>query len=248
MHKPVKYREASEASEIAPGDCPLLVLVRHAAYEAPTREPEAERRGRFDPPLSELGRAQAQALADRLTPVEIGLCFCSPLQRARQTAEILTARLRPTLALQVLDSLAEYDRGDLEHRFPGPTIHDQDLEAFWRNGDWKRWPNGETRDGFRARTDAALEKVCNSASDAALIVSHGGVINELLCALLGLGSGGPAVFNVGFSSVTIVQCSDDRARLLLLGDLWHLEDPVPATITRAADHRSRRSAVVAHTA
>src|SRR5262245_18130244 len=59
-------------------------LVRHAdAYAA--LGPLAE--GRIDPPLSELGMAQAELLADRLAPVPIHAVWSSDLRRARETAE-----------------------------------------------------------------------------------------------------------------------------------------------------------------
>ena len=39
--------------------------------------------------LNEVGRTQAEALAQRLTSVEIGAAYTSPLERTRETAEIV---------------------------------------------------------------------------------------------------------------------------------------------------------------
>ena len=49
---------------------------------------------RRDPPLSELGRAQAAALAARLAPIRFDRCLVSPLARAQETARALVDRSR----------------------------------------------------------------------------------------------------------------------------------------------------------
>jgi len=56
-----------------------LFLVRHA--EAAPGEPDALR------PLTPAGRATARALADELAPEHPDAVLCSPLLRARETAE-----------------------------------------------------------------------------------------------------------------------------------------------------------------
>jgi phosphohistidine phosphatase len=56
-----------------------IFLVRHA--EAASGEPDALRR------LTAEGRASARALADRLAPQTPDAVVCSPLLRARETAE-----------------------------------------------------------------------------------------------------------------------------------------------------------------
>ena len=64
--------------------------------------------GHRDPPLSRAGREQAAALAASLGTAIVAM-WCSPLLRARQTAEIVADALgvEPT----VLDDLIESDRG-----------------------------------------------------------------------------------------------------------------------------------------
>ena len=65
-----------------------IVLVRHG-------QPEWVRDGRnvVDPPLTELGHRQAEAMAERLADETFDAVFVSPLQRARQTAAPLYERL-----------------------------------------------------------------------------------------------------------------------------------------------------------
>ena len=61
-----------------PNDASMtFVIVRHAEKVAD---------GSKDPPLTEAGRARAQALAQRLSSVPVIAVYTTPLQRTRQTA------------------------------------------------------------------------------------------------------------------------------------------------------------------
>lgn len=224
----------TEDVETAPSRSQLLVFVRHGAI-ATDAPPETV----FDPPLSENGRAQAEAVGSRLTVLGIDACITSPLRRARETAEAIVGQLESAPSVEVVDSLAEYSRGDLEGVIrPEAKKLDSEFAKYWRDGDWEAWPNGDTREAFRARTDLAMAEVQGRGSGAFLVVTHGGVINELLCSLLGITRGGPTLFHPPVSSVTIVQSIAQQARLFLFGDLWHLEDAIPAVIAYAGERES----------
>src|ERR687894_1848010 len=98
-----------------------LLLVRHG-------ESRWNARGRWkgwaDPPLSDLGRAQAEAAAPAAAPVDA--VVSSDLQRARETAELMAAVLEVDDVLVETD-LRERDVGDftgltraeIEERWPG---------------------------------------------------------------------------------------------------------------------------------
>ena len=67
----------------------LMILVRHGATEANLANP-ARLQGRVsDPALSPTGRQQADAVATLLESVPLSAAFCSPLVRARETAQIV---------------------------------------------------------------------------------------------------------------------------------------------------------------
>jgi broad specificity phosphatase PhoE len=57
--------------------------------------------------LSALGRAQAEAVGERLRPEGVRLIAHSPLERAKETAEIIAAQLAPPPSLQVEPKLTE---------------------------------------------------------------------------------------------------------------------------------------------
>src|SRR5688500_5291684 len=70
-----------------------LVLGRHGSSVDPRANGGVELiDGRADPPLSDRGRRQARAVADRLASEDIGGIFVTPLRRTAETAEPLAAR------------------------------------------------------------------------------------------------------------------------------------------------------------
>jgi broad specificity phosphatase PhoE len=72
----------------------------------------------FDGDLTDLGRRQAQDLAERLAAPggdPVGRLVCSPLRRARQTADIVGLRLGLPVVME-LDELREVNVGDLDGR------------------------------------------------------------------------------------------------------------------------------------
>src|SRR6058998_2760365 len=77
-----------------------LVLVRHAEPDWET----ALRKG-ADPGLTALGRRQAADLAAHLQSLSLAAVYCSPLERARETAAAIAATQE--LAANVVPGLAE---------------------------------------------------------------------------------------------------------------------------------------------
>src|SRR5215510_3594254 len=87
-----------------------LYFVRHGESEANTQHVISNRESTFK--LTERGRNQAQALAEKMKDIPITAIFSSPILRARETAEILSQAF--DLPYQVTEALREYDCGILE--------------------------------------------------------------------------------------------------------------------------------------
>jgi probable phosphoglycerate mutase len=156
-----------------------LLLVRHGQSEW-----NAARRlqGQADIALSDLGHAQAAALAPVIAGFAPGRAVTSDLRRARDTAAELgfpQARLEPTLR--------EHDVGEWEGRHI-PEIVAENAEAYagWRAG--SHTPvGGEPWARFTRRvTDAIRAEAKRGACENILVVCHGGVVRALLHGLLGL--------------------------------------------------------------
>jgi broad specificity phosphatase PhoE len=159
-----------------------ILIARHGQSDW---NQEKRWQGHADRPLTERGREQAQALADRLSHIELDALYSSDLQRARDTAAVVAESQR--LELRQLPELREVDvgswsgltRAEAEERFP---------EGFtrWRDG-YPGWKDGET---YEAMTDRVLRAVDEIAAehegDRVLVVSHGGPIRAIHAAALGL--------------------------------------------------------------
>ncbi|NTU82524.1 MAG: histidine phosphatase family protein, partial [Chloroflexales bacterium] len=91
--------------------------------------------GSTDVPLSEAGQAQAEALARALRAVPLAAVYCSPLQRARDTAAPTASwhNLEPT----VLADLREMDFGAWEGRARAEIL-DMDGATY------ERWARNQT--------------------------------------------------------------------------------------------------------
>jgi broad specificity phosphatase PhoE len=143
----------------------------------------------FDGDLTGRGIAQAQRLAERLhaSASRHGLLVCSPLRRARQTAQIVSVRLGLPVAAE-LDDLREVNVGDLDGRADDDAWREYEATlAAWRNGQLsQRFPGGESGDELAARTRRALGAIAAGAGSAdAVVIAHGASIRAAVPALTG---------------------------------------------------------------
>ena len=100
-----------------------IYLIRHAHPDYPGGVKMCLGR-KNDLPLSTLGLAQAAALSQRFSNIPLEAVYTSPLLRAQQTAQAVSADRHP---LYVLDNLIELDGGQwdgltyeqLHARYPG---------------------------------------------------------------------------------------------------------------------------------
>jgi broad specificity phosphatase PhoE len=131
--------------------------------------------GHADPPLNEVGRAQAAELAKALAHEPLAAVYTSPLRRAFETAAIAAAPHHlepvPVEALREVDvgSWEGLTRAEVEHHFP-------DQYARWLEYE-QGWDDGETYEEMGLRAIAALFELA-AAHDGGriLAVSHGGPV------------------------------------------------------------------------
>jgi broad specificity phosphatase PhoE len=153
--------------------------------------------GRRDPPLSDLGRAQALVLAAAAREIGVVALWTSPLQRAAATAAVVSDATGAPVS--VLDGLAESDRGRWEGR-PVADLRRSDPErfaAFEAASDEFAFPGGESIADQVARTRRALNRVV-AGPQPALVVAHVGTIRA---AMLALGLRPPAEAEVAHAQI-----------------------------------------------
>jgi broad specificity phosphatase PhoE len=143
-----------------------LLLARHGETDW---NRELRIQGSSDIELNELGREQAEALADELSGVELDAIYASDLSRARATADAVAARrdlpvrLDPRLRERAFGTWEGLTREDIEARF---TPDDR--------------PDGETDEEVRARVLEAIRDISAAhPGEQVLVVSHGGALNAL---------------------------------------------------------------------
>ena len=112
-----------------------IILVRHGKS---TYNQERRIQGRLDKSiLTEAGRSSALQVSDTLSSIAFDAAYTSPLQRAKETAEIILSRLTNPPQLQPTDKLMEIDLPLWEGMLRQDAI-DQFPEAYQQ---WQKQPD-----------------------------------------------------------------------------------------------------------
>ena len=193
-------------------DPPQLLVIRHGQTEW---SKVGKHTGLTDIALTDTGRAEARDAARTLEGWNLVHAYCSPLQRARETAEIVS----PACGVVIDPTLVEWDYGDYE----GETTP----QSRRRVPGWSVWTHpitgGESYDEVGARADAFLARFeAEVPTGNAVVFAHGHFLAILIARWCGLS----AVEGRRFALAT--------ATVSLLG--WHREDRV----IRALNHRVGR--------
>jgi probable phosphomutase (TIGR03848 family) len=135
--------------------------------------------------LSERGRAEAEDAARRLVGAGIAAIYASPLERTRETAEIVGRNL--SLPVTILDDLAELDFGEWTGKTFDEVRKDPRWPAWASYRSLSRIPGGETmREVQRRVVEAIMEMREQHPSEAVVVISHGDVIRAALVFALGM--------------------------------------------------------------
>jgi broad specificity phosphatase PhoE len=160
-----------------------LLLVRHGETIWNTQR---RYQGQTDVPLSDVGTRQAQFLAARLARESIDAVYSSDLQRAWQTARIVTQNSD----LNVLPEprLREMGFGVLEGlTFDEANSRFADIISTWLENYNQPPPGGEDMNVFSERVSAVLNDLQTKHDhQTILLVAHGGPLSELVRVVLGL--------------------------------------------------------------
>lgn len=199
-----------------------LYLVRHGQTDASRHNRFS---GRIDPPLNATGQAMAEALAARYgKPGAFAEIVCSPLLRARQTAEptARAAGLQPTLDEGLVEiAYGEWDgRAEDEVAAADPAR----FHAWAAHPGWVAPPGGESGADIAARALASVERIrARHADGKVLVVSHKATLRVLLCALVGVDVD---LFRARIAqkvcAVSVVDFTPSGPLLQTLGDTSHL--------------------------
>jgi probable phosphoglycerate mutase len=187
-----------------------IILVRHGQAENHLLNSMVG--GWSDVSLTELGLKQAESVAKRLVEELNGesKLYSSDLNRARQTAEIISESLDmvPIYAIELreLNSgiTSGMDRKEAEKylvKVKTPTL------------DWRPYPESESFGEFYTRVSTFMDKLIET-EDRVLIVSHGGAIQNIIRWWLGTPSSNhfKVEFETANASVTVLDTTQYNVR------------------------------------
>ena len=198
----------------------LLLLVRHAVTAATGSRLSGWLPGFH---LSEEGIRQGEAVASRLADLPVKAIYSSPLERCRETAELIAAHHRP--GVTVMDELGEIRYGDWQGRsFKVLYKTKAWVDLQQRPADF-RFPGGETLREAQTRGVGAIESLRpKHKSDLIVVASHADMIRLIVAAYLGLSLDLYQRMSIAPASVTALLLGDRIPHLLKLGDSGSLED------------------------
>lgn len=188
----------------------MLLLVRHGRTAA---NAGGLLLGRADPPLDELGRVQAAAIADALPAVSRAVA--SPLARARETAAALG------VPVEVDDRWIELDYGEWDQR----PIDEVDA------AEWARWrsdlgfapPGGESLLSLGQRVRAACDDLLEEARDSDVaVITHVSPYKAALAWALGVGDELAWRVHVAPAAISRIAVRATGPVVLSLGEVHHL--------------------------
>jgi probable phosphomutase (TIGR03848 family) len=167
--------------------------------------------------LSEEGRAQAERLAERLSVMPIDAIYCSPMERARETAEPLALKLG--LPPQTSEGLNEFDVGE----WAGRTFESLASDALWQRFNTHRSvtcpPGGELMLTLQARVVAEIERLRERHGDGMVaLVSHADTIRAALLYYLGMPLDHFLRIEISPASMTTLALEEGGPRLLKMNE------------------------------
>lgn len=180
-----------------------LFLIRHGET---TGDVEDRYGGSYDDDLTSRGQQQAEELAKKLADEGIQKIFCSPLARAKQTAEFVrietgaeVVELHDARERNHYGVLSGMTKAEAERDYPELVELVADKHSTVQGG--------ESYQDFGSRVESAFTELKNSNHDTIAVLTHGGVLRYIFRDILGLGE--IKVGDCGFAEFRVVDGSPE---------------------------------------
>ena len=199
-----------------------LIVVRHAET---TWNRERRMQGMTDTKLSDVGHAQAQALARRLVNEAFAALYSSDLSRARDTAHAIAQlsgrelTLEPRLRERAFGVFEGLTADEIRARYP------EEYACFASRDPDYEVPGGESARGFMQRCLSCLAQIAGRhAGEEVVVVTHGLVLDALYRAARDLDHGVQRPVPLINASLNFFSYGNDSWRLERWGDVDHLAE------------------------
>ncbi|MFC4587201.1 MSMEG_4193 family putative phosphomutase [Sphaerisporangium corydalis] len=170
--------------------------------------------------LSERGRAQAAALAARLTPLSLDAIVSSPLERCQETA-LAVLHGREGLKLESDDRFGECGYGE----WTGRPLKELAEDPLWRvvqqHPSAVVFPGGESLAGVQRRAVAGVRHWNAKLGENAtyMVCSHGDVIKAIVADAMGLHLDQFQRITADPASLTVIRYTALRPFILRVNDI-----------------------------
>lgn len=204
-----------------------LYLTRHGQTEWNL---ERRMQGWKDSPLTELGISNAKALGKHLEDVNFSEIYSSSVQRAARTAELVRGDRDIPIILD--ENLREIGVGDWE----GQVVEDikkncdEEYNNFWKKPHLYKRDNVETFQDVQNRAVKVVKEIIEKhkgTDDNVLIVTHTITLKSIMAYFEGRDIEKlwepPYIYD---TSLSLVEIDDEGAKILLHGDVTHLDELV----------------------
>lgn len=196
-----------------------ILVIRHGESEADILNVHE---GRADFNLTEKGHLQAQAMAEYVSAsYSVDKIYVSTLKRAVQTATHLSEKINVPIILD--EDLMEFNNGllaglsreEAAEKYPRIENLPIDQSVYGQ----------ESRVEFRNRAETALAKILaeNDKDATIVIVSHGGMINQLYHTFLKLPIESNSFFGTGDTGIHEWVVREKERYVLKANDLSHIQ-------------------------
>ena len=199
----------------------LLWLIRHGET---SWNAEGRVQGQTDVALSEVGHAQARALAGLLAARRFAALYSSDLQRVTQTAQPVASALG--MAMRLDPRLRERHYGMFETMTYAEVKirHPQEYARFRAHDPEFDFRGGEGLRVFFERSVACLTGIAaHHAGEQVLIFTHGGVLDMAYRHAKRLGLASKRDFEIPNAALNQIEIAGDDWNVLVWAERAHLE-------------------------
>ncbi|MQG66028.1 MAG: histidine phosphatase family protein [SAR202 cluster bacterium] len=196
-----------------------IILVRHGETMANKAQLVL---GTSDVPLTELGRGQAKAAAQKISLMEPSptILFSSPYQRAKETAGYISnvIGLNPIF----IDGLKEMNSGEMEGIKASKMVdkYPEYMKNWRRDHSTARPPGGETLEEVHSRAWKSILNIFNEYDEPlVVVVAHLFPIQGILCNVLGIKSNNFEKLVIDLGSLSSIEIQSHSYRLLRMNDI-----------------------------
>lgn len=203
-----------------------VILVRHGQT---LWNLEMKYQGHCDVALTDKGIRQAELAADRLAKEEISAVYASDLNRAFKTAQCIASK--HNLGVTAIPELREINFGDWEGMTfegisdPANSQWSEEMSKVFSHPGEAQIPGGETFHEVKERAMIALNKlVAAHPNQTIVVVSHGGTIRTVLCAILDIHLNNIWKIKQDNTAINMLEYYDDEVFVSLVNDVHHLNE------------------------